>query len=290
MKRIGHSFLSVITALIICLVLPSCNREEALPVYLDMNNTQIRLSNSGKITNLGLRDIWVDHNSERLGVFRHPAIVPMIPQETNVLTFSGGVFETGLSSSRIRYPFWQSTVMEVDAAPLDTVPIRMTIEYFSDSVLAYPLVEEFEGSSLAFTVLNEGEPASLDQPTAGAFDGTRSGRVRFSDSERNFEMVSTDFLALPQNGNNDIYVEVTYRNNIPFTAGLFFANSAEVGELPSNVFFDSNLEWNTAYIHVNDQVRGTTQGSLFKLYLRANGGGADGVIFFDNIRIVHFRE
>ncbi|MEL6843096.1 MAG: hypothetical protein AAFP02_07755 [Bacteroidota bacterium] len=55
------------------------------------------------------------------------------------------------------------------------------------------------------------------------------------------------------------------------------------------LFYNSNLEWNTVYLHVNDAVREAPRNALFQLYIRANSGSESGVIYLDNIRLVHFR-
>ena len=102
---------------------------------------------------------------------------------------------------------------------------------------------------------------------------------------------STEAFFLPQTGPNDIYIEVAYKNDISFTAGLYYITQGlDAGEIPLGVFFNTNMEgWNIAYLHINDQVREAPRNAAFRLYIKANSGTDSGTLLLDNIRIVHFR-
>ena len=93
---------------------------------------------------------------------------------------------------------------------------------------------------------------------------------------------------LPQGGNNRIFVEITYKNDIPFTVGMYH-NNINFEEVGGEVYYNPRSEWNTVYIDVNDEVRAIPGNEQFTLFLRANGGGDIGEIRFDNIRVVHFK-
>ena len=172
----------------------------------------------------------------------------------------------------------------------------MVIPYFErDSVLFYPFEEEFEGAATDFTIdLSTPEYIDLKLTREDAFVGDQSGKVTFSRDRYFFEAISTDFLPLPQSNANDVYVEITYKNDISFTAGLISLSGQFFERLESNVFFNSQGEWSTIYLHVNDLVRSAPSGSLFKLYIRASSldpdtnEGVSGYLFLDHIRIVQF--
>ncbi|MEM7659272.1 MAG: hypothetical protein AAF399_24335, partial [Bacteroidota bacterium] len=92
-------------------------------------------------------------------------------------------------------------------------------------------------------------------------------------------------------------LEITYKNDIPFTAGLLYVtvSGTDIGDLNSNLVFFSPDKWNTVYIHVNDQVRGVPGTAIFKPYLRAtslDNSSAEiqeGTLLVDNIRLIHFK-
>ncbi|MDX1908850.1 MAG: hypothetical protein SF053_17575 [Bacteroidia bacterium] len=297
-QHILPGWLAGLTSLVILLA-GGCDRDLPHPVYLRLRQPRIALDSTGtRTTTLGIKDLWIDHNGTQLGVFRVPSVIPLLPSEVNRMTFSGGVFETGLSSFRARYPFWQPVSFNVSAEALDTVDVDLTYFYYPDSVLHFPFNETFEEASIAFESVRTGATVTELEPTADDwFEGRYCGRAVFSQDRYEFEVIGRRFLDLPQRGNNDIYLEITYKSNIPFTAGLYYRATAgsDVGELPANIYFESADSWNTVYVHVNDAVRGLND-ALFKPYLRANAKDPDtgtiknGFLQVDNVRIVHFAE
>ena len=87
----------------------SCNLidpEEAVPsvIYIDelsLNVNPGEGTDSHKIT-----EVWVYTNGQMLGAFDLPARIPVLNQgNTDVLMFAG-IKNNGISSTRIRYPFY----------------------------------------------------------------------------------------------------------------------------------------------------------------------------------------
>ncbi|GAB4419537.1 MAG: hypothetical protein OHK0039_32070 [Bacteroidia bacterium] len=275
------------------------DRPEPLPVYAQLASVRIAYdSAASRTTRTGVKDLWIDHNGALLGTYRIGATIPVLPTPgNNRLTLAGGIFETGLSSVRARYPFWQPVTIDFDLSALDTLVLNPTFYYYPDTVLAFPFDEDFESASVGLTSLSSGDNRTLLSPsTLDAFHGSRSGRVAFDSRSYLFEAIGTSYFRLPQSGNNDVYLEISYRGDIAFTAGLYYVgiDGFTVGEIPAGLNFKSDT-WNTVYIHVNDQVRGLPAQTLFRPYIRATsldnstGVAASGVLYVDNIRIVHFQ-
>jgi len=282
--------------LIACLagiLFTACNKAEPLPVYLKLEAPTVQIApNESARATVGIKDLWIEHNGTNLGVFRVPRTVPLLPEPTgDQLAVFGGIFENGLSSLRARYPFWQPKFLDLPSTPpLDSVPLSLDFEYYSDTLLVFPIDESFEDAGISFTTLNFDGYASIVRSDEEAFHKSRSGRITLNENRNQFEMISANPFALPQTGNNDIYIEISYKNNISFTAGLYYVTAGlDAGELPIELFYNSNMEWNTVYLHVNDAVREAPRNALFQMYLRANSGSESGVIYLDNIRLVHFR-
>lgn len=276
----------------------SFDRPETLPVYLNLPRAEIRLNASGSIkSELGVKDLWVDYGPGQLGVYRLPSVVPLLPLEgVDSVVIRGGIFESGLSLVRSPYPFWRPLILPLNNTPADTQTISPVFSYYPDTVIAFPFVEAFENASNAFeNVSSTAITTSLTSSTESVFMGTKSGKVSFSPDRYQLDLIAADFIRLPQSGSNDIYMEITYKNDISFTVGLFYSVGVDIGEIPAEVYFNSKGEWNTVFVHLNDGVRSVQDGAFFKPYIRANsmnattGQAASGVIYLDNIRIVHFR-
>ncbi len=282
-------------SVLIFLSLAGCDRQEPFPVFLDLKSPKVALGDKpNQLTTEGIKDLWIEHNADNLGVFKIPRVVPLLQDEVrDQLAIFGGVFENGLSAFRVRYPFWQPIIMELpDLTPLDTFPLDLTFRYFPDTVLAYPLNETFEGASFSFDSQSLSSRSTLMLSTiSDVFQGSQAGKVVFTPEQNDFEIISTEPIFLPQRGGNDIYVEIAYKNDVSFTAGLYYVTqSLQVGEIPLGVYFNTQMEdWNIVYLHINDQVRETPENAVFRLYLKANSGNQSGTLLLDNIRIVHFR-
>lgn len=287
-KRIPYVFL-----IVWALAFPACeifNPEEALPAYLRIENATVLVNPAQPLaSDLGIRDLWIYRNQELIGVYQLPSVVPFFPSEDTEFTITGGVFETGLSASRISYPFWQPLTVQIPVKALDTFTLQPRFQYYPDSILAYPFQENFEGFGINFVELATGANATTLRVTnADAFEGNRSGEVIFSPDFSTYEGASAGFFTLPQSGNNDIWVELTYKNDVPFTVGVYYVTNSDAGDLGDGIFFLSK-EWNTVYVHINDFVRRVREPAVFRLYIRANSNGASGRLLLDQVRIIHFR-
>ncbi|MDX2246683.1 MAG: hypothetical protein SF052_07910 [Bacteroidia bacterium] len=274
------------------------DRPEPLPVYLNLPRAEVRLNASGSIkSELGIKDLWVDYGPGQLGVFRLPSVVPLLPLDgVDSVVVRGGIFESGLSLVRSPYPFWKPIILSLTTAPADTQRISPVFEYYPDTVIAFPFVEDFESASQAFeNVSSSSTTTSLTVSSESVFMGQESGKVSFSPDQYQLDLIAADFIRLPQSGSNDIYMEITYKNDVSFTVGLFYSTGLDVGEIPAELYFNSKGEWNTVFVHLNDGVRSVQDGAFFKPYIRASsfntstGQATSGVIYLDNIRIVHFR-
>jgi len=289
--------------LLVSVLSASCSlfdREETLPVFLDLRESQVLVDEETQGV-MGLRDMWLDHNGEDFGVHRLPRVIPFLPQEgDNDLVISGGIFENGLSSVRSAYPFWQPISLNIDADPLDTVVVNPVFEYYPrDSILIYRIEESFEGGNTDEFVSNRDlpNPAVLEATTFRAFDGQWSGVVRIRDNAYQFEALSRDFYDFPRGTDNDVYMEITYRNDVPFTVGLFYTNlsATDVRRLPIGVGFLSEDEWTTTYVHLYPLIQSVEEIGVFKPYFQADGEDSEtgniitGNIYIDKIRILHFK-
>jgi hypothetical protein len=294
MIRIKYQ-LAFLPGLITLLFLSGCNLinpKEELPVYLKIEQPEVVVDPGGRLlAEAGVKDVWVTRNEDVLGVYAVPSVIPFYPKERNSFTINGGIFKSGFSSFREPYPFWKAVTLEVDAEPLDTFVLRPRFEYFAlDTFLVFAFEEKFETGSLQLSSGLAGNPLEVTiNRTVNGFDGN-GGLMEFTADATEMELISTSWFRLPQSGGNRIFLEVTYNNTIPFTAGLIYRNNVDIGTIGGNVFANSQGEWNTLYFDFNDDVRALPTEMEFRLFFQASGEGDIGNIILDNLRIVHFTQ
>ncbi|RMG29462.1 MAG: hypothetical protein D6730_03900 [Bacteroidetes bacterium] len=265
------------------------NPEESLPAYLHIADAQIQLDKQF-YSKLGVKDVWLENGNAFVGVYQLPASIPLFVEEKSNIIIRGGVFLNGLSAQRRAYPFWQPLSLGLETQPLDTFRLSPTFSYFPDSLLRFPFIESFEGASLKLVNNSPaGQAARLQLTRNTVFQGRASGHVRFDAQASSFEAVSGDFFALPQENGAEVYAEITYSNDIPFSAGLKFASALETGERAEPIFFNSGLQWQTIYLYLTPLIQTAPAGSAFGLFIRAEGEGKTGDLFLDNIRLIHFK-
>lgn len=91
--------------------------------------------------------------------------------------------------------------------------------------------------------------------------------------------------------NKDIYAEITYKTDIPFTVGLAYKSSggAEYGFTPV-VTITPNTEWNTVFVHLTMQIRANNVPNVvYSLWISADGLNESGDLYLDNLRLIQFK-
>ncbi|MEL7340307.1 MAG: hypothetical protein AAGM67_07465, partial [Bacteroidota bacterium] len=108
MKQLTNIQFAVWGLIALLMITSACNQAEPLPVYLNLQAPTVQIApNENARAEVGIKDLWIEHNGNNLGVFRVPRTVPLLPDPTgDQLFIFGGIFENGLSSLRARYPFW----------------------------------------------------------------------------------------------------------------------------------------------------------------------------------------
>jgi len=221
MNRFVRLYILVIVGV---LFLSACNKEESFPVYLKLENISVQVDrNSTESFNAGLKDMWIGRGGEPIGIYQLPSVIPFYPADEETFTLAGGIFDNGLSVLRRRYPFWKPVNIEISANPLDTVSIDLVLEYFEDSLITFAFEENFETGAIQMESNLQLTPAvaTMSRSSNDVFQGSKVGFIEFDETRTEFEYISSNAFALPQRGNNDIYIEITYKNNVAFTAGLF---------------------------------------------------------------------
>lgn len=291
------TFAQLPITLIICstLLFSACeliNPQEEIPAYLKIEAPLVAIDPGRNYqVPAGIKDIWLSRNDDNLGIYPVPGVIPFIPEAKNEFTLNGGIFLSGFSSFREPYPFWRGIQFESSITGGDTLVLRPVFEYYSpDTILVFKFEEKFEGASFQFQSLLNGNANEVKlERTEGGFD-KNGGKFNFNGTATNMEIVSSDWFRLPQDGNNRMFLEVTYNNTIPFNVGLEYRNAIDFGRLGGDVFVNSQGEWNTVYYDFNDKVKSLPAQVEFRLFLRAAGGSETGSITLDNIRLVHFTE
>jgi hypothetical protein len=275
------------------------NPEEELPAYIQFEDPKVVIDETtGQETNAGIRNLWLYHGGFLQGAYQldpevdtNGRVIPFLQLDRTDFFVEGGIYETGQSAFQIPHPFWDRVTFDWAATVGETLVVKPRFHYVDESNYIAPLDEHFDGGSIDFvpfgSSLSNFDSTFLTLRTDDVFHGISSGYVRFGANDRWFEVRNTNSFRTVQSSN--IFAEITYKNNIPFSVGLIYQSLLGVQSVEI-VTVNPSAEWRTIYVHLITEVRKiiNTNGAdtVFWLWLKADGEGQDGYIRFDDIRVI----
>lgn len=267
--------------LVVILIVSACdwiNPEEPLPDYVvipDITLTTNYLaegSASEKIV-----DAWVYIDNNPIGVFELPARFPII-EGSGTLQIVPGILERGISNTREPYPFYQGYSYSYSYDPATDDTIYPSILYRDDT--NFPLKEDFESG-------NEFSGMTVTGATSEVFEGDKSGVVRM-DSDNDTLLAFSTGYQLPGGGTR-VYLEMDYRNDIPFNILLQGNRQQGNATLEYLITVNPQSAWNKMYIDVTNITSGLNANNyqlVFATSLPDTLPSAN--LYWDNVKIVHF--
>lgn len=281
------------------LLLYSCNiinPDEDQPAFLNINSYEVTASaeqggNTDKIT-----DAWVYVNSEYLGAFTIPAMVPVLAEGEQLVEIFPGVKINGIASIPDIYPFYErhstiidfqggaEIVVEPKASYLSAAIFVMT-EQFNDS--DHKMQEDFDGDSDTRIII----------VTEGSLDG-KSARMQLNTEHRLVNIGSIALTEYPQAA-SAFYLEFDYKTDTPMAVGLVGYNSFGQ-EVFSNFGRGVNpkAQWNKIYIDLSDvmaELKITPTLAYYRLEFSSyldplnQDGLTASEIFLDNVKLLRFQ-
>jgi hypothetical protein len=282
--------LSLLTAFLFAASFWGCkDEEEAIPFYVRIEPFQVNAP--GGTGGQEITEGWLYAGVDFLGAFTLPAVVPVLPSadQTKLIVFPG-VKENGIAATPNIYPFltrWETTVTP---QPGDTVVLQPVSEY--DPAAEFPWGPEgksFAGGSSEGLENQDTDPVTaFGVTTADAFDG--HSVLLHVDAQNPVMEVVTDPVELPTSGGQQVWLEMHYRNDVPFVLGLI-AYDPDPEYLEGVFVFNVRPGWNKIYFNITEQVAVLRQNQyrlFFRLNLNDAGSATEGSVWLDNIRLVHF--
>jgi hypothetical protein len=221
-----------------------------------------------------------------------PVRVPVLASGETKVMISAGIKMNGINETRVPYPFYAriEKTLNLEKTKISDLG-HLRFSYATNTVFAW--LENFESpnSTLDSTSRNNVKLQRLkinELTTVFPYESNDyAAQVIISNDSARFEYASHSNFNLPTDGSS-VFLELTYKNNNPFTVGLF-ANGTYVEQLPVLVVNPSNT-WNKIYINLTPTVSAHQDASSFKVYFRAikNTDEAEAKIYLDNIKLLHF--
>lgn len=274
----------------LALSLVSCklfDREEKFPAYIGFAEPTVIIdSATGFSGTYGVKDFWVYQGAKFYGAFPYNTYFPITDLEPATYLADAGIFESGVSSFRLPYPFWEPTIFSIAPNEGDTILITPELHYYNDSFIVFSFLENFENSFIKFQTLNTVDSTNLVRSTNAPFEGTFCVDAFFDSTHQILDIISEPLP--PVEKNTDIYAEITFKSDFPLRAGIFYYAPAMTRV--ADVELVPKQEWTTVFIHLVKLIRDAPAGATIYLWIYSDGQGATGKVSLDHIRVVHFKE
>jgi len=271
------------------LIFTSCNvfnRNEEIPAFVSIPKYSVSLtSDTSFVSDIGIKSVWVYQNEDYQGTYDAPARFPILNTDKKIITLRGGVYENGLSAFQMPYPFWQPVVYSANLIPGETVTFEPVFTYLPN--ISYPLNEGFENSDVRMEPFGLApDTASIVRTVTDKYQGNYSGFVQFDSLRKLFEVQGTDSYVLPGAG-SQVWIEITFKSELEMQAGLVYTSGTTV-KVINKVTLLPKSEWTTIYLNMTPDVTNAPDDAKFRIYFRADGGGATRTLNLDNLKVLHF--
>jgi len=264
------------------------NPKESIPTYIQIDSVQLlpTLSATHGSISHKITDVWVYYNRQLLGPFELPCKVPVLATGTGQLQVVAGIWDNGLSGTRVKYPFYSVDTFTFSPSPTNIIKHTPTFIYrTTDTPLVKYFVEDFEQGNVF--VKRSGDTTLIKtNQTNEVMEGDWSGLIDLHDSIKSAEVItSLEYFLSP---NKECYMELNYKSEIPFIV------RTEVYHLGSYISSDiiglnAKDKWTKVYINLTGFAAAFQYGK-FKFILKSSlpNTVSHGKIWIDNFKIIYF--
>ena len=267
-------------------VLSACRKRDLqTPSYMHISNvTQFSKPGQGTtVHDVQFVYTLIDDNS--IGTYQFPTTVPILHAGTKTVEARPMIKRLAREGF---YPYSMlknySQVLNFKELEVDT--LRPVFEY-QDNV-SFTWMEDFDDNDASLQFRGGTfDTFYIQNIPEHSRDGSAYLYIPMGNGEQFFEMESVDLFDLPMDG-REVYMEIDYKTNVPFTIGLYATTPSFVQALPSATPFATGGEWRKAYLYLTDDIFTLPDKTTrFRVFFRsANAEVVNPEIYIDNIKLI----
>ena len=290
-KSLYFAFFSFFISFFSCTLI---NPPTGVPALIDIDTIKLS-ANSAQygVSSTYFTDSWVTIDNQFIGVFPIHSTFPVLLNDgSHTISILAGIKINGIAASRTAYPFLASYQAKINLTQTQTTKVIPTVNYITN---LKPLwVEGFE-SMISIVDTFKASDAKISVIPVDSSNGTSTlnqkyvGHIHFNSSNSCFYGVyaKTPFAASLFTDYDNIFIELNYKNTMPFTVGIVQDTSGSLGSFIPILTMNPKSEWNKIYVNMKFAVNDNY--TLFHHYriafyaIKPDGDQSVQDIYLDNI-------
>ncbi len=272
-----------------CVIIPdfSCNLinpTEGVPAYLKVDTFSFSVLPGQGTTNTKITDVWVYDENSIVGVYEMPKTFPVLDSGSTTIIFSAGIWDNGISETRVPYPFYFPDTVTLNLQPGITTSINPHFTYRPST--KFNFIEDFEAGNL-FTKVDGDTTMFRTLDAANVFEGSASGEIYLDHDHQNYQGRSAGSYNFPQG--QPVYLEMNYKCDQPFQVGLYATQYGAISIFYYKWNINAKDNWNKIYLNMGNDIA-TLGASNYQVLVKAvfDSTRTDSHIFIDNVKLVSF--
>jgi len=262
--------------------------DQPIPAYLEITDVNISTNQNQGAATHNLRDVWVYADNQLIGVFETPCKIPIISNtETTEFLIFPGFRNNGEMSRSFTYNLMDQIRFTETLMPGDVVTKSLTFKYKDEAI--FDFVEGFESGAHIFTRdLDEDEVTRIKSTTEDKRSGAQSGKFIVTKDNPILSVGCIFDYNRVDNAGLDTYLEMDYKNDIPFAVGVLYEQEGAKVSQPLIILNPSD-DWNKIYVDFTS-ILSSPAISTYSVYFTTDLESLsedESTIFFDNLKLVH---
>lgn len=275
----------------LALVLSSCSffdQDSYEPAYLAIDEVTMDVKPGQGETTHQIKDVWVYLKGELLGVYPLPTKVPILVEGTEQVEIDvfPGIRNNGAIGQPFIYALIEKESLNLEMSPGETVTKNLAFRYVPN--VKFDFIEDFENSNSLTYNPSDSARAEIKISSVDPISGDYSGYIAL-DADKKILYSGTNLeFDRNNNGGKDTYLEMDYKNSVPFIVGLEIRKNDKVNQV-LKIVLNEREDWNKIYIDFTQELIDPEIQS-YRLIIAADITGISqksGEIYLDNLKLIH---
>lgn len=267
------------------LTLFSCNiinPVEDIPTYIHIDSFNFESTPNTGTSSHKITSMWVYFDGKTIGTFELPATIPILTNKPGQILIRPGITFNGLKDIQTPYFLYQTDTLTIQNNPGKTIHFQPTTKYYPDSILNVMNVDFESGNP--FTKVDGDTGLLITNNPNYTFEGSYAGLIVLDSQSYSNNILQQEFST----GMNP-FIELNYKNSLPFQVGLQTTSSTGTTVVQFLVGFNPKENWNKVYIGLAD-FAAAYPNRKYRVVIRViTESPQDGFVALDNVKVISFK-